>query len=366
MRLVFLTALLIFSAAAIASEPQSVFEGSGTDMPKQPQAFAGSDNAIHLTFGVRDQVYYARAEQGQFNQPQIAAQVPNMSLGMRRGPRIAANQHAIVITAIGGAQGKGKDGDVLAYRSTDGGRTWTGPVRVNDTEASAREGLHAMTCTDDGTFWCVWLDLRAKRTELYAASSTDGGLKWSHNRLIYQSPERNICECCHPSITSSGKQIQILFRNSLAGNRDMYIVGSNDAGETWSKAKRLGLEHWELNACPMDGGMLAMNAEGQTTAVWRRGGTVYASRDLSDPEMLLGKGEQSWIAITGQQPHVVWTKSREGELLYSKLDGQAPKKLADNARDPVVVASNKSQRAVVLWESRHGERTVITSQSLED
>jgi hypothetical protein len=182
-----------------------------------------------------------------------------MSLGMRRGPRIASSGDAVVITAIGGPQGKGRDGDLIAYRSTDRGKGWQGPIRVNDVDASAREGLHAMTATEDGVLWCVWLDLRAKKTELYASKSLDGGLTWERNRLVYRSPGGSICECCHPSVVARGDTVQILFRNSLGGNRDMYLVTSDDAGKTFGEAVRLGDMHWVLNACPMDGGMLAVD-----------------------------------------------------------------------------------------------------------
>ena len=47
-----------------------------------------------------------------------------MSLGMRRGPRVVASGEAVCITAIGGKQGKGRDGDLLAMHSADGGKTW--------------------------------------------------------------------------------------------------------------------------------------------------------------------------------------------------------------------------------------------------
>lgn len=104
---------------------------------------------------------------------------------MRRGPRIVKNQAAILVTAIGGLMGKGRNGDIVAWRSTDDGRTWQGPVRVNDTADSAREGLHAMANGVDGSVWCVWLDLRDKKSEIYAAVSKDNGATWEPNRCVY-------------------------------------------------------------------------------------------------------------------------------------------------------------------------------------
>ncbi len=143
-----------------------------------------------------------------------------------------------MITAIGGPQGKGRDGDLVAHRSQDGGKTWSGPVKVNDVDASAREGLHAMTASPDGTLWCVWLDLREKGTKLFSSKSTDGGATWSKNSLVYRSPDGSICECCHPSIVADRNAVHILFRNSLKGDRDMYLVTSRDQGATFGEALR--------------------------------------------------------------------------------------------------------------------------------
>ncbi len=205
-----------------------------------------------------------------------------------------------MITAIGGAQGKGRDGDILAFRSLDGGNTWLGPVKVNDVAASAREGLHAMTANQDGTLWCVWLDLREEGTKLFIAKSTDQGATWSKNALVYQSPGGSICECCHPSIIADGSAVHVLFRNSLKGNRDMYFVSSSDEGVTFSDAVRLGQSSWHLNACPMDGGMLALDNSGAVSTVWRRNRSVYLATSKSDPESLLGVGEQPWPLAPAQ------------------------------------------------------------------
>ena len=87
-----------------------------------------------------------------------------------------------MVTAIGGQVGKGRDGDVVAWRSMDDGKTWQGPVRVNDAADSAREGLHAMASGADGSIWCVWLDLRDKKSEIYATVSKDDGATWAANQ----------------------------------------------------------------------------------------------------------------------------------------------------------------------------------------
>lgn len=358
-------AMVVITAPIQAGQPIAIYEGHAEDAPKQPQAFVSATGTTHLTFGIGNQVHYSHNADGEFHPPGVAFQVPNLSLGMRRGPRIADTGKSIVITAIGGSQGKGKDGDVLSYRSDDQGKTWAGPVRVNDVEASAREGLHAMTATENGVLWCVWLDLRAKKTELYASKSVDDGRSWSNNQLVYRSPDGSVCECCHPSIAATGDSIHILFRNSLDGNRDMYLVSSSDQGTSFGPALRLGSDHWSLNACPMDGGMLTAPSGGKITTVWRRGGMIYTSAGKTLNESVLGKGEQAWVAANSAGTYVVWTSSREGALFFAELGTNKSEKLADNARDPIVVSgSGSTPFAQVFWEQREGGKTSIMSQRI--
>jgi hypothetical protein len=147
-----------------------------------------------------------------------------LSLGNHRGPRVAVAGDAVIVTAIAGTLGGGKDGDLMAWRSADGGRTWSPAVKVNDVDGAAREGLHAMAARGS-TVVTAWLDLRAKGTQLYASISSDAGRTWSRNILVYQSPSGTICQCCHPSlaITEAG-EILVMFRNALDGHRDFYLA----------------------------------------------------------------------------------------------------------------------------------------------
>ena len=112
----------------------------------------------------------------------------------------------------------------------DDGKTWQGPARVNDVADSAREGHHAMASGADGSIWCVWLDLRDKKSEIYAAVSNDDGATWTANQCIYRSPDGSVCECCHPSVVVSGHHVHVMFRNSIGGHRDMYVTSSTDGG----------------------------------------------------------------------------------------------------------------------------------------
>lgn len=357
------------SASTNAHEAIMVATGEGANSPKQPQLAINSMGQLHVVYGVGDIVYHSvSSDDGKTCSPaKQVFRVPNMSLGMRRGPRIAATKNAVVVTAIGGEIGMGRDGDVLSWRSDDLGATWTGPVRVNDTVASAREGLHAMASAPDGSFWCVWLDLRDGKSEVYASRSVDRGITWGRNVRVYQSPDGSVCECCHPSVFASDKNLYVMFRNSLAGNRDMYLTSSSDQGQSFLPAGKIGQGAWKLDACPMDGGMLTVQSDEKVVSVWRRDDHIYSASDTDTDgtEVLLGRGQQPWIASNADGSFIVWTTGRTGDLMLVAPGWQNAKAIAKDARDPVVISSAESGRVFCCWEAKQSDRVAVFVQRLD-
>lgn len=254
---------------------------------------------------------------------------------------------AIVISAVVGEKGRGADGDVIAWRSVDGGKNWSTGKAINDVSAAAREGLHTMAAGGKGTLFAAWLDLRGKGTRLYGSTSPDGGATWSSNTLVYESPSGSVCECCHPTAAVDAQgRIFVMFRNSIDGNRDMYLVSSDDGGKTFGPAVKLGAGTWKLNACPMDGGALQVGADGQPLTIWRREGEVFLSTG-PNMEQRIGAGRHPILVTTPRGPALAWT---EGMQLKVLAPGQKDATMiASDAAYPSMVAL--SGGAVVLaWE----------------
>jgi Neuraminidase (sialidase) len=222
-------------AADVApGQPVHVTAADGPDRgAKQPQAAVDEAGRIYIAFGQEGTVRLAvSTDRGRTFEVSTVGKVNSLSLGMRRGPRVVATGDAVVVTAIGGRTGKGQDGDVLSWRSTDLGKTWTGPTRVNAVEGSAREGLHGMAAAPGGKIFCTWLDLRDNRTEIFGASSKDGGATWEKDALVYRSPEKSVCECCHPSAAfGPDGTLHVMWRNSLKGARDLYLARRRSSAE---------------------------------------------------------------------------------------------------------------------------------------
>jgi hypothetical protein len=234
-----------------------------------------------------------------------------MAAGMRRGPRIAVTSSAVLVSLIAGPQGAGKDGDVVLYRSTDQGATWEPGVIVNDVPAAACEGLHGMAASPDGLVVVTWLDLRETSTRVYAAISRDHGVTWQPDVLAAASPDGAVCECCHPSVALDGQSMAIMFRNHLQGARDMHVTRSTD-GRAFTAPVKLGTGTWPLQACPMDGGAVALTGKG-VTSTWRRQDRVYLSTPL-EPERLVGIGRDPVLALGPGGVDLAWT-TRDGIML---------------------------------------------------
>ena len=311
----------------------------------------------HLAFGSEGTLFHTMydARRGAFDAPAIVGRVPELSLGMRRGPRIASAGKTLVVAAIGGAQGKGRDGDLLAWRSEDLGASWTGPTRVNKVEGSAREGLHTVVGRPDGTLFAAWLDLRNKRTEIWGATSRNGGVSWDDDRLVYQNPERSVCECCHPSAAfGSDGSLNVMWRNNLEKSRDLYLVTSRDGGRTFGTARQMGRGHWIFYACPMDGGAVSVGRGGRVEAVWMRDGSIFCNT-LEAPERRLGRGVQPWITSNEAGAYTVWLERRPGRLFLLEPGAERPRVLANGASDPVIAASSAvGAPVVVAWETIEG------------
>ncbi|MDE2507074.1 MAG: exo-alpha-sialidase [Planctomycetota bacterium] len=324
---------------------------------RQPQVAIDAEGRIHLVFGRGTAIFHARSDDGgrTFGAATRVGELPALSLGMRRGPRVAAAGKSLVVAAIGGKEGRGRDGDLLAWRSDDHGRTWVGPTRVNSVEASAREGLHAIAARDDGVVAAVWLDDRNGRKQLWGATSRDGGASWDRDQLIYQSPERSVCECCHPSVAwGDDGTLRVMWRNSLKSARDMYLTTSRDGGKTFGAASPLGTGRWILNACPMDGGAVAVAPGGRVATIWMRDGAVFEA-EPNQNEHRLARGVQPWLAANRDGVYRVWLDRRPGTLFVQTPRDAAPVAIARGAVDPVVAAApNPGGVVVAAWETADG------------
>ena len=311
---------------------------------------AGTDptGGVHVVFGRGQTILYTTSADGNaFMKPVVVDSLSGLHLGASRGPQIAATTRSVVITAID------KGGNVWAYVLDRNTGRWQNRVRVTDVPDVAKEGFVALTAGPDDTYNAVWLDLRGNRqNKLVGACSVDGGRTWSANRVLYQSPDGTVCECCQLSVVSEGKNVVIMFRNFLNGSRDMHLLRSTDGGQTFGRAEKLGEGTWKLNACPMDGGGLFMAPGGAVSTIWRRSDKLFTARP-GQAETEVGTGKNAKIVSTKRGDYVVFQQA--GHVWAIEPGQSQPTDIGEGAYPKLTLLPN--DRVLCLWEQTGTVRT---------
>lgn len=342
--------LLFFYMLSSCSQKHPQAEGDYIIANGQmPNVAKDKNNSIHLVYGSGDSIMYCNSSDNAktFSKPSLISVLPNVYAFAMRGPQIAAAKQGIVVTACTSS------GDIYSfYKNVDG--NWMQGKKVNDADTVAKEGLMALSADGNNAF-AVWLDLRSnQRNKIYGAKSIDGGKTWSKNILIYASPDSSVCECCKPSVAVKGNNVYVMFRNWLNGNRDLYLVQSNNAGNSFGEAQKLGIGSWQLNGCPMDGGGLALNAKGEVQTVWRRKANVFAAMP-GMPEKEIGEGKSCTIETANDKNVYAWMNNK-GEIVCLLPNGT--NKIIGKGSLPLLksVGDNK---VVCVWQDERQIKTTI-------
>ncbi|HXI01455.1 MAG TPA: hypothetical protein VNI52_14395 [Sphingobacteriaceae bacterium] len=268
---------------------------------QQPNIGVDTKGIIRLVYGDKEKIYcITSANNGKtFSSAMLVGELKGMHLGHSRGPQIASSKNYSMITAID------KKGDIHAFKLNHQNNIWTKADRVNDKNDSAEEGLMALTADKDDRFYATWLDIRSdNKNNIYFSSMEGKESDWSKNRMVYKSPDEHVCECCKPNITFNDDKLVIGFRNWLMGSRDIYYIVSTNKGKTFSAAEKSGTGTWKLNACPMDGGGLAVTEDGIITAAWRRNSDIFYS--TANREQKVGTGRDVSLAANKSTTLIAW------------------------------------------------------------
>lgn len=335
------------------------------DAPSRTPQLAASENIAALSYGSGKSIYVAISSDGgeTFSESIKVAEAPILPLTRHRGPRIVISKGTIIVTAVTGkaeavgphTHGLPADGDLFAWRSTDKGITWSGPTRVNDVSAAAREGLHTLAADRQGNLFAAWLDLRQEGTRLYGAWSTDSGLTWSANAKLYESPDGTICQCCHPfAAYAQNGGLDLMWRNALGGARDLYLLRAEAPKQTFGKPQKLGQGTWMLDACPMDGGGVA-HIDGRTITAWRRERNIYLA-EPDKPETRIGEGQDVALAASQGRTYALWIQNSQ---LIAWINGKT-QVVSKKAAMPTVIGL-PSGGVLAAWEDNNG----ITVQRLQ-
>ena len=307
---------------------------------QMPNIVKDKNNIFHLVFGSGDSLLYSFSSNfgNSFSSPSLIAVVPNLAASHTRGPQIATlNGNLIVITC-------NDAGNIFSFNK-EGTKAWIPSGKVNDVDTTAKENLIALSA-DKQTAFAVWLDVRLNgKNKIFGSKSIDGGKTWLKNKMIYTSPDGTVCQCCKPSVLVAGNNITVLFRNWINGNRDMYLIQSRDGGNSFDDAKKLGSASWKLNGCPMDGGGLAIDKNGNINTVWRREDKILTTLP-GIPEKQLGVGKSCTIETINDKNIYTWIE--KNNIVVLKSDGK--KIMLGKGSSPILKAID-DKKAICIWEN---------------
>ena len=280
---------------------------------QQPQISVDGKGIIRVVFGRNDSIFCFTSLGGEnFSNESLVGVVPEMHLGMARGPQLASSTNISLITAMD------KKGNIHYFiLDVRKGNKWNDKGIINDHGSTAPEGLMNIAADEGDNFYAVWLDTRIGKTNnIFFSSFSSKNKKWSANSLVYKSPDTHVCECCRPSIAVKGSKIAIMFRNWVNGSRDLYLCESGNIGLKFSAAQKLGSGTWKLNGCPMDGGSLIYDGTNTISTTWRRKDMIYYCL-LGKSEIEVAKGRD--CSISQNKGTILISYTQNGNVLYKDM-----------------------------------------------
>ena len=124
---------------------------------------------------------------------EIPSPLPGWGFRTNSFPSIGASPSGGDLYVVYASDPAGTDAaDVFFRRSTNGGSTWSPPVRLNDgAETNAHQFFPGLAVGPDGVIHVVWYDTRGvggsatnEEINLFYTSSSDGGDTWSANERV--------------------------------------------------------------------------------------------------------------------------------------------------------------------------------------
>lgn len=242
-------------------------------------------------------------------------------------------------------------GDYLyVAASVDQGKNWSKPVVVHSDRTNSEHSFASLAALDESHAGIVWLDARDNESKhkyrlMSSVISSAGSV--SNEETI----DDDVCTCCPTALAYTGDGLLAAYRDHIAEQlRDIYSI-RRESGR-WQVSKPIHQDGWRINACPVNGPVLA--SRGSNVAVaWftgaqdkpsvrvafsNDGGVTFQSPvtvDTADQKHS-PMGRASVTLLASGDALVAWIRHRgdSSELVAARVNRNS------GATDPTVVATS--------------------------
>lgn len=150
---------------------------------------------------------------------------------------------------------------IMFARSTDHGETFTEPLRVSEGDGDAVEPNLAVD--ESGRIYVAWSETIGDSTQLMFARSIDGGESFSDPLNISDNSGADMRKA---ALAASGNGVYIVYNNDESRSRQLYVVRSNNAGESF--ADPVQLSNANASRGRAHSGALALDKQGVLHVAW--------------------------------------------------------------------------------------------------
>jgi hypothetical protein len=216
----------------------------------------------------------ARAEGGnRYRVASLQGSVWSEPITIAEGETLLANWAdvpAIFVTSTGGLAAswlergpeRGRYG-IRVRTSTDDGRTWTPTVTPHRDDAVAEHGFVAFFDAPGVGPGLVWLDGREMsrgQGNMSLRATTVAGGRPGEEMLV----DDRVCDCCQTAAARIDGGVIVAYRDRSDDEiRDISVT--RYVNGTWSAPSTVHADNWQINACPVNGPVIA--ASGRAVAV---------------------------------------------------------------------------------------------------
>jgi len=198
-------------------------------------------------------------------------------------PSIAAGTDGVVYLAFAGWSGSTTGDDIDFTKSSDGGRSWSTPIRVNDDAGAAAQAEPSLALDPANNIYIAWTDARNGNNDVYFSKSVNGGLTFGANLRVNEVTTNSQSEPDLAVDPVNSHLVHVVWtdtRSPILGP-DIFYANSTDGGLSFNPSLRV---NDDVTSTEQGQPAIAVAPNRDVYVVWRdprsaaKGADIYFSK----------------------------------------------------------------------------------------